>query len=389
MAMFVRTRRATGNTWQYSNPSNIPTSTDQLPTYQKSRNDETRPPKERRVSILLKCINIAMIALLIVSVLHFRPQTETVVSTYKMLWTLRRDNPLPNYESIPCDRLSPEERATKIRDDPRAAELHQDPLSLLAETIPQTIYFHQPKILLAITLKAGSVALLDWMYRGVTASPGFNRKTCLTYVHNVSSPCWHTHASFLHQLPLSQRWHLLTSDDVFRVGIQRHPYQRIVSAFKSKYSCDTVKFNSDLDLPFAHDLRRAAGFSEGPPCLELKEFATLLDVIRTKGGQDSVYKPEWIEANIRPFDLRHDIIDYDVILDSRYLVHERSVKFLYERLPFSRMVPPYVPGSHFPSIARLDIPDDVHQSFQAFANLSHVAPLKNCNRVLPVANQTE
>lgn len=59
----------------------------------------------------------------------------------------------------------------------------------------------------------------------------------------------------LNALPLAERKRLMTAtagDGVFRVAVTRHPLQRLISAFKSKYSCDHVLKSPDSTRPDLH-----------------------------------------------------------------------------------------------------------------------------------------
>lgn len=334
---------------------------------------------ERKLSMLLKCINVVMLGILLLTIRHFRPHVADL-GNFDALEQLRKEHPLPVLDPSLCVKLTPEERTTRLKTDPRAIRLDKDPVFLLTDEINELVYFEQPKILLVLTLKAGSVALMTWLYKGVTGRPSWDRSVCGTYVQNMSSWCWKGYGQFLFDMPLSKRWELFTSDEVMRVGLQREPYGRLISAFKSKYTCETDKFQSDTDIPFAHQLREQARVPAGRPCMELREFAMILDRLRMYNGDKGVSKVTWIESHIRPIDLRHDIIDYDVILESRYLVHDQALSLLYERLPFRQSITPYVPGEHTSGKATLDIPKDVEHSFRAFANLSNIAQPKNCRR---------
>lgn len=334
---------------------------------------------ERKISLILKCINIVMLGVLILTIQHFRPKEKGIV-TFKTLATLRKENPMPYVDPSLCQPLTPTERTARLKADPRGIQLKEDPVFLITDSNHEVVYLKQPKILLVLTLKAGSAALMTWLYRGVTGKPTWDTEACGTFVQNLTAPCWEGQATYLYDLPLETRWDLFTRDDVMRVSVQRDPYQRLISAYKSKYTCDTEKFQSDMDIPFAHHLREQARVAPGRPCMELSEFAMILDRLRIYDGEKGVSKVAWIESHIRPINLRHDIIDYDVILESRYLIHEQSVNLLYERLPFKDTIPPYVPGEHTSGVATLNVPEELDRSLRAFANISIVAQLKNCKR---------
>lgn len=337
------------------------------------------PTNERRISLILKCTNVVILGVLVVTIQHFRPQVKHVAPV-KSLEVLRKELPMPAIDASLCKSLTPAERTARLKADPRGIRLNEDPVFLLTDLNHEILYIERPKILLILTLKAGTAALMTWLYRGVTGRPAWDREGCQTYVQNLSSPCWQGHAHFLYDLPLATRWDLFTKDDVMRVSLQREPYDRLISAYKSKYTCESEKFLSDTNIPFAHHLRKQARVAPGQPCMELREFAMILDRLRIYDGDKGISKVSWIESHIRPIDLRTDIIDYDVVLDSRYLIHPESVSLLFERLPFKDTIPPYVPDDHTSGEAHLDVPDDVERSLRAFANISVVSQLKNCRR---------
>lgn len=292
---------------------------------------------------------------------------------------------LPPTNSSLCARLTPSQRRLRLQspaiNDPHFVDKN-DYVEYLTNNSNRFVYFPKPNIFLYITLKAGSRALLDWLFRGITGAQSWHDIGCKSYVQDVRAKCWQQHAFFLSDLDLNTRWNVLTDDHVMRITIQRDPYQRLLSAFKSKYTCQTEKFNSDMEVDFKTQLRQQANMSNAnvQSCMNISEFADVIDRIRTNGGKDGVVLARYIESHVRPQDVHADVIDYDVILDSKYLAFSEHLALLYDRLPYKENVPPFVAVEHTSGNASLFIPSAADEKLKLFANLSRIYPLKNCPR---------
>lgn len=279
-----------------------------------------------------------------------------------------------------CLSLTPAQREERLR--------HKfdnvDRVFQFTNEVHEYIYLRKPKILMYFMLKAGSRAFLEWIYRGVTGMDAWSDELCQTYIHDLNSPCWKDHADFVMHLDIKHRWHLFTANDVMRVALQRDPYQRLLSAYKSKYTCEKDKFYSDVNINYVTMLRKQANMSisetSSSSCMDISEFANVLDRIRTVGGSQGVHESKWIESHVRPQDVHADEIDFDIIIDSQFMKYPHCLSFIYERLPYRDNITSFVPEFHTSGNATLSIPSEAEHKLQLFAGLSKVAPLKNCDR---------
>lgn len=198
-------------------------------------------------------------------------------------------------------------------------------------------YFPKADVLFMTMAKGGTTSTFNWLYYGM-AGKKYNRTGCATYVQDVKSPCWVDHALNLFQLPEDDQWRILTGDKTLRVAIQRNPFERLVSSWKSKFTCDDDIYGTDLNnrVFMVPALLRQAGITDDPrQCLSITEFAETLDLIRTRVGTPATKLPSLrkLDVHIRPQEFYFEDVDYDMILDVKDLGNKTHLQPIMERLP--------------------------------------------------------
>lgn len=197
-------------------------------------------------------------------------------------------------------------------------------------------YFPKPDILFMTMAKGGTTSTLNWLYYGMAGSH-YNRTDCATYVQDVTSHCWDGHAIHLYKLSEDEQWRILTSAETLRVAIQRNPFERLVSSWKSKCTCDDDVYGTDLRNRnhIVPGLLRRAGMPDDKNCLSISEFAETLEALRTRVGSPGVplKSLRQLDVHVRPQDFFFDEVKYDLVLDVKDLGNVTYLKPIIERLP--------------------------------------------------------
>lgn len=211
-------------------------------------------------------------------------------------------------------------------------------------------------------------------------------------IHNKSRSCWNGTVIYPHYMrpdySLLNRI-LFTDDNVRRVAIQRDPYERLISAYKSKYTCESDLFRTDVKdrankvpLLYRHAGMNSTSASQAA-CLSVSKFAVLLDEIRRGVGKkdgvvESVRK---LDNHIRPQSYFFDFIPYDVVVDVKQLsnltvLHRIVGGFPHAEEAIQRVVADREEGNrHSSGDASLNIPERAAVSLYKFASLSKQGPL--------------
>lgn len=202
-------------------------------------------------------------------------------------------------------------------------------------------YLPRPDILLITMAKGGTTSAFNWLYYGI-AGLKYNRTGCQVCVQDLKSPCWAGHALHPFQMEEPEQWRVLTGPDTLRVAIQRNPFERLVSAWKSKVTCDADRYGTDLrdrERLIPKLLRQAAIPDDPRTCLSILEFAQTLDAIRTK--VDTPATPlkslRKLDVHIRPQEFYFHEVDYDIVLDVNDLGNLTYLKPILERLPYKAL----------------------------------------------------
>lgn len=248
------------------------------------------------------------------------------------------------------------------------------------------VYIPSANVVLATLAKGGSTSLFQCIFTGVTGLPRYVRKQCGSYVHNIHSPCWKNQAVYLYNLSLPLRRKLLTDSTTLRIAIQRNPYDRLLSAFKSKFTCETTLYGTDVRNreTMVPTLRRQAALPlTQPNCMNISEFAEALDRCRQLATSDrnltfssSLSDLRQLDIHIRPQRFFFDYISYHIVLDVDDLSNVTNLTPLLRRLPFANLVSSGVRREHASKSYNLRVPELAAGQLHRFALESQVGPTK-------------
>ncbi|PXF49324.1 hypothetical protein BWQ96_00898 [Gracilariopsis chorda] len=259
-------------------------------------------------------------------------------------------------------------------------------LKLITDKNRDFVYIPSADILLATLAKGGSTSLFQCIFAGVTGVPRYSVKQCGSYVHNVHSPCWNNQATYLYNLSLPHRRKVLTGATTLRVAIQRNPYDRLLSAFKSKFTCNTTLYGTDVRNreSMVPTLRRQAALPlTQPNCMNISEFAEALDRCRqivtsnrTLPFASKLKHLRKLDIHIRPQQFFFEYISYHIVLDVDDLSNVTNLTPLLRRLPFVDLVSDGVRQEHASKSYNLLVPELAAGQLHRFALESKVGAIK-------------
>lgn len=217
-------------------------------------------------------------------------------------------------------------------------------LEIIADAHQDLVYLHRPDILMGTMAKGGSTSVWNWLYTGLTGRPKFEMKECETYVQNVRSPCWDNEAVHLHRLPEAEQLRILNNPKTLRVAIQRNPFERLVSSWKSKFACDENTYGTDLRnrkkmVPAL--LRQANMATEGKKCLSIDEFAIALERVQNRvrrGETKWLSSLRKLDVHVRPQNFYFNEVNWDIVLNTKDLKNVERLTPIIERLSFPQLV---------------------------------------------------
>lgn len=195
-------------------------------------------------------------------------------------------------------------------------------------------YIPTAKIFMTTTAKAGSTSIWTWLYPGLTGQPNFNACN-QTYIQDFHAPCWQGTVVHPRSMTNEDRWKMLNSPEVLRVAVTRNPFERILSAWKSKAACESDDFGTDVrdrDIIVPKMLRQAQ-MRKGASCLSINSFAEVLDTLRRMSEQGA-FKMSRLNKHFRPQECHFDLINYDIIMDVRMLDNMTALQPIVDRMPF-------------------------------------------------------
>lgn len=283
----------------------------------------------------------------------------------------------------PCGMWSVPERVQRLGNDTVLKKLTHD--------VREMMYFPTIDVILHVVPKGGTTAQLLWVYRGLSGELDlleWDEDKCKTYIQDFTSPCWQNIGLYIHDLPVEKRREVLSRESTLRVAVQRDPYSRLVSAFKSKFTCERDRFHGDRDLVVDVALLREQGgdHSGNSECMSVDEYANILDAMRLHVGEPGyVYRFKHIDGHIRPAEFFFEEVDYDLVLDVQHIKEPSAVRELYKRLPYKDQLEASVPMVHTSSKSVLNIPDEARRKLRAFADVTRVEPLRVCRKTTPAA----
>lgn len=204
------------------------------------------------------------------------------------------------------------------------------------------VYLPSADALVMTVAKGGSSSMWHWLYTGLTGRAKYNSTKCATYVQNISSECWGREAMYVHELDKLEQRRVVCGEGTLRLAVQRDPFERLLSSYKSKFTCEHKMFRTDLRnrATMVPKLLRQAGMEQlKRGCLTVGEFAEALERVRrrvgTVGGMKSLRETD---VHIRPSNYFFEEIQWDLVLDVEDLGNARLLQPLVRRLKFGNLV---------------------------------------------------
>lgn len=256
-------------------------------------------------------------------------------------------------------------------------------LSEIVEGNAVLTYLPGPDILLATMARAGSRMIWKSLCIGLLGNKWIN---FADYMYDKSQPCWGGRAVPVSRLSEPDLWRVLTGPDTLRVAVQRDPYARLISAFKSKYSCEAERFGTDAadrdnkvrSLCHHANLSLPSAGTRRDPCMTVSEFATALDRLRENAGQPGfVPSLRYIDHNILPQEYFLDEIEYHLVLDVSDWMDRVKTAPILDRLKHADVLRKHRANIDTRSSGdEVLIPEKAATSLHRFALLSKTGKLK-------------
>lgn len=233
-------------------------------------------------------------------------------------------------------------------------------------------YFPRANLLLMTMAKGGTTSTFNWLYHGMRGRE-YHHVDCETYVQDISSECWGDDVINLYKLDEQEQWRILTSRETLRVAIQRNPFERLVSSWKSKITCESEVYGTDVRNrgEIVPRLLRRAGLPDDKECLSLAEYAEALEAARNrvKDPAGKLGSLRQLDVHVRPQEFYFDEVDYDLILDVKDLGNRTYVKPILQRLPHKHLeeVENGPPSMHASTGDQIMIPERTAKLLHLFA----------------------
>lgn len=256
---------------------------------------------------------------------------------------------------------------------------------IAADSDKELIYLPKADILLMTQAKGGTSSLLNWIYRGMTPGGARYNKTACDTIQAIDENCWGTNAKAAHNLPDDELLAVLSErKSTLRVAVQRDPYDRLLSCFKSKFACQAELYGTNLkarplmtyflrlraDMPIVEDKKSEHS------CFNVSGFAHAVRASGTVALKKGDFKMRKLDVHYRPqlYHQRH--IRYDLVLDLADLSNNVLMRPVWRRFPFAADVPDKVQQLHSSGEAKVNPPAEAERILREFAALSEVLPRK-------------
>lgn len=242
-------------------------------------------------------------------------------------------------------------------------------------------YFFGLDVLLMTMGKTGTSSVLHWIYMGMTNISKYKRDECGGKpLQDPSSPCWGNRCATLGDLTEDVQWRVLTSEKTIRLAVQRDPYERLISCFKSKFSCfpevhHTNVRNRKVIVP---RLRKEAGILGGvfrhEECMNVSEFGEALILARDRLKATDPHL-RTLDRHYRPQRYYFDEIEYDVVWDTHDLKNSTLLQPLLERMPHKELVRAGMKNRN-EGTGELFVPERAEKLLREFAKESNLGEYK-------------
>lgn len=358
-----------------------------------------------KTSLFILIVTLSLLLLLfITSTEHTLSSRLTeVVSPFNNLFTPYRTNDHHNQHlvddqqdsSIPSPIISSIPHAPYMNNNNN--QVSNEDIIEISKVNGRLMYLYPPVDMLVMLMsKSGSSSILNWLYVGITGLKKWDNRKCRAYVHTIGSPCWSNYGVSFSRLPISrQRKLLFKRTKTLKVAIQRNPYERLISAYMSKFTCDDKMYSTDVHdrsymVPRLLQLAAYTKSTQKKGCLNISEFATALSMCSSRFSIENLRLV--IDQHIQPQHYFFNIIDYDMVIDVNDLSDETVMTPIANRLPFNQSIKPVPRRRHVSKavgsgdsddIKEVSIPKDAETKLRAFAMHSIMGELKYINGFEP------
>lgn len=257
---------------------------------------------------------------------------------------------------------------------PKQADTHignRERMAYVLERAYGLLYAPKGRVVLMLMAKAGSSTMLAFVYKSSTGRE-WNGTRCGT-LHNRTSACWRNIIIPVAQLPPQKQWNVLTDTRVLRVAVQRNPYDRLLSAYKSKYTCQAERFhthvpNRDKIVP---RMRNALHMRpKTRTCMGMTEFGRMLDIARLRAGMPGYVKMKYLDNHIMPQQFFGDDLHFNVVMQISDMAVDARRNVIASRFPFSFVMGPGFVSRFASGNATLYVPEGTKESIRLFSKLS-------------------
>lgn len=162
---------------------------------------------------------------------------------------------------------------------------------------------------------------------------------------------------------------------MLRVAVTRDPFERLISAWKSKAACDSDDFGTDvydrdLVVPI---LLGQANMSRIASCLSLPSFALVLDTLRGLAEEGKFHFKD-IYKYFRPQECHFDHIKYHMVLDVSQLTNTTLLQPVVNRLKFASLLSEAPKRLHVSPASSQTMSEETAAALYKFALLTEPLP---------------
>lgn len=254
---------------------------------------------------------------------------------------------------------------------------------LVTEGNTELLYLREADILLMTQAKGGTSSLLHWLFRGSHAGNAkYNRTACgnLPIQNMEDHGCWGGRMLPAFRLGEREQMRVLREGNAtLRVAVQRDPYERLISCFKSKFACKADEFGTDLRerSEKAYHLRKVADLptEQQLPCMNISTFAATLHLARARLRAKGDVDLRNLDKHYRPQRYFPHVISYDLVLNVHELCEEAKMRPLWRRLPFREEGRKAVQHLHSSGSVKVAQSEETERLLRDFAKESQTIPL--------------
>lgn len=144
----------------------------------------------------------------------------------------------------------------------------------------------------------------------------------------------------MYELSPEERRRVVCGADTLRVTVQRDAFERLLSSFKSKFTCDGEAYGTDVSNRefMVPNLLKRARMDSRKTCLSLDEFAEALERIRVQAAERGKSVLRAIDVHVRPAKHHFGDIDWDIVMDLRDLNDKTLLTAIVKRMKYAHLI---------------------------------------------------